>query len=96
MHNAVNGLAGTLKQMEEKIGTDRAEVAELINRLNRYITNAYEERVVSMSGEKYRTCLDDAFAISIALFRHIDTGTDGLDDKMAQELAKLRVKYLGM
>ena len=39
--------------------------------------------------------LDAAFNIAIQLFRMIDAGGDGLDDKMAEELEKIRVKYLG-
>ena len=95
MNNELKELAVTLKEMQGLIDKDCTTVSEIITRLSRFIRSVYGDRKTHMTGEQLRLCLEDAFSISILLFSMIDTDVEGVDDRIASELSKLKIKYLG-
>ena len=95
MNDELKNLALTLKEMQASIDKDCTSVSEILNRLSRFLRSAYTDRKQHLTGEVLRSCLDDAFSISILLFSMIDRDIEGADDRLSSELEKLKTRYLG-
>ncbi len=95
MFQSLRDLEATLGELERAIGEKRVELDDIFIWLNKYVRAVFSSGAKSKKGDELTVPLDAAFNIAIQLFRMIDAGGDGLDDKMAEELEKIRVKYLG-
>lgn len=96
MNDELKNLALTILGMQTSIDKDCTLVSEILNRLSRFLRNAYTDRKNHLAGEVLRDCLDDAFSISILLFSMIDRDIEGVDDRLASEFEKLKKRYLGV
>lgn len=88
-------LENTLAEMSDKIGERQYEIANIFIWLEKYIRIVYEERKNNLKGDDLKTALDSSINIAIELFDSIDAGSEGFDDKLAEEFKKIRDKYLG-
>ncbi len=95
MFQSLRDLEATLGEFERAIGQNRVELDDIFIWLNKYVRAVFSSGAKSKKGDELTVPLDAAFNIAIQLFKLIDTGEDGLDDRMADELEKIRVKYLG-
>jgi hypothetical protein len=95
MMQSLKELSETLAMYEEKLGDNRLVIDDILVRLNRIIRIIVEDPQIHRNGDSLSEALDAVFHISIELFRAIDSGERGLDDKMVIELSKIRTKYLG-
>ena len=62
---------------------------------DRYIRSVFSSNGESKKGDDLKVPMDAAFNIAIRLFSIIDSGSDGADDKLADDLRKIKIKYLG-
>ena len=95
MFQSLRDLETTLGEFERAIGEKRVELDDIFIWLNKYVRAVFSSGARSKKGDELTVPLDAAFNIAIQLFKMIDAGDDGLDDKLADELEKIRVKYLG-
>ena len=95
MLQSLRDLEATLGEFERAIGQKRVELDDIFIWLEKYVRAVFSSGARSKKADELTVPLDAAFNIAIQLFRMIDAGGDGLDDKMAEELEKIRVKYLG-
>ncbi len=95
MFQSLRDLEATLGEFERAIGQNRVELDDIFIWLNKYVRAVFSSGAKSKKGDELTVPLDAAFNVAIQLFRLVDAGGDGLDDKMAEELEKIRVKYLG-
>lgn len=95
MFQSLRELETTLGEFERAIGEKRIEIDDLFIWLNKYVRAVFSSGSRVKKGDELTVPLDAAFNIAIRLFKMIDTGDEGLDDKLGEELEKIRVKYLG-
>jgi len=96
MLKSLETLDATITEMKDKIGGRFVEIDDIFLWLDRFIRNAFASDEKEKKGDDLMVPLDAAFNISIQLFGLIDKGNTGLDDKMVEELTKIKTKYLGM
>lgn len=95
MTKNLRALENTIVELETQIGDQIIEIDDLFIWLEKYIRSVFISKSVKKKGEELTVPLDAAFNISIRLFQMIDSGEDGVDDKLAEELVKIKTKYLG-
>ncbi len=95
MTKSLEQLEKTIAELELRIGDRMLEVDDIFIWLEKYIRSVFSSKSASKKGEDLTLPLDAAFNISIQLFRMIDIAGDGVDDKLAEELLKIKTKYLG-
>lgn len=88
-------LEQTLQSLEDRLGDRRTELDDVFLWLDKYLKSVFSSDERDKKGDALTVPLDAAFSIAITLFRIIDRGGSGLDDRMAEELTKIREKYLG-
>ncbi|HSV97112.1 MAG TPA: hypothetical protein VLM75_09275 [Spirochaetota bacterium] len=94
MFQSLRDLEATLGEFERAIGQKRVEPDDIFIRLNKYVRAVFSSGVKSNKGDALTVPLDAAFNIAIRLFRMIDAGGEGLDDRMAEEFENIRAKNL--
>jgi hypothetical protein len=95
MFQSLRDLEATLGEFERAIGERRVELDDIFLWLNKYVRSVFSSGARIKKGDELAVPLDAAFNIAIQLFKMIDTGAEGVDDTLAEELEKIRVKYLG-
>ncbi len=71
------------------------EIDGILNNLSAFLKICVPNQVRERKGEDLARALECAFNVSIGLFRMVDSGETGLDDQLAQDLDKLKLRYLG-
>jgi hypothetical protein len=71
------------------------EMNAILISLERYVRITAGSRVSERKGAEFPIALESCFDVATRMFSMIDEGVTGFDDKMADELAKLKFKYLG-
>jgi hypothetical protein len=74
---------------------DRLRLDGVFQNLRAYAAVAFGSRAAERKGDDLACCLDAVFSLSISLLEGIDSGISGLDDQLAQDFSKLKLKYLG-
>jgi len=95
MLTAISKLEKTLIEFNDKINDKSLEIGDIIIWMDKYIRTVFENYPKEKKGDELKVALDTAFNISISLFKLIDSGETGIDDKLSEELGKIKVKYLG-
>lgn len=95
MLQSLKTLAQTLQEMEEAIGNGKLDLDEIFISLEKFIRTVYGNPAVNRKGDDFMVTLEAAFNISIKLFNLIDTGSEGIDDRMVEELKKIKARYMG-
>lgn len=92
-------LAGFLETFDRNQAAMKPETLIAFNAmlisLRKYVEIVSGDAVRQRKGDELKILLDAAFSVSIALFAGIDSGLDGFDDKIADELRELKTRYLG-
>jgi hypothetical protein len=95
MLGSLKTLAQTIASMDDKIDDRRTELDDVFLWLDKYVKAVFLSTAVDKKGDDLTVPLDAAFNIAITLMKIIDRGASGLDDKMAEELTKIKERYLG-
>jgi hypothetical protein len=95
MFQSLKTLEKTLYDLEKPIGLSAADIDEVLIWLEKYIRTVFSSGSLNKKGEELTVPLDAAFNIAIKLFSIIDKGSEGVDDKLSEELTKIKIRYLG-
>jgi len=95
MFQSLKALAQTLKEYESKIGDKSVDFDDIFTWLDKYVRTVFQNSAATKRGDDLIVPLDAAFSIAIRLFELIDTGTEGIDERMADELKKIKARYMG-
>lgn len=95
MYQSLKSLESTLREFEDKIGDKRTAVDDVFIWLEKYVRSVFGNAGATKRGDDLIPPLDAVFSIAITLFELIDSGGDGVDDRMAEELKKIKAKYMG-
>jgi len=95
MFQSLNVLEKTLQEFEEKIGDSRVSIDDVFIWLEKYVRSVFGSSAGTKRGDDLVLPLEAAFNIAITLFELVDTGTEGVDDRMAEELKKIKARYMG-
>ncbi|MCU0848013.1 MAG: hypothetical protein MUD12_09025 [Spirochaetes bacterium] len=88
-------LEDTLVEFEDRMGDRVTAVDDVLIWLEKYVRSVFSSRTAAKKGDELAVPLDAAFNIAIQLFGMIDIGADGVDDRLAEELTKIKARYLG-
>jgi len=95
MFGSLKTLEKTLEEFEEKIGDRRVSIDDVLIWLEKYVRSVFGSGSVTKRGDDLVLPLEAAFSIAITLFELIDTGAEGVDDRMSEELKKIKARYMG-
>lgn len=96
MKQELEELIEKLKENNEKIDRERkVNLGNIFSWMAKYIEHVYGNENHDKSAAEMWVPLEAALNISIQLLRDIDKGHKGLDDQLADELQKLKERYLG-
>ncbi len=95
MLQSLKTLAQTLQEFEGAIGDKRVDLDDIFIWLEKYVRTVFSSSAVTKRGDDLVVPLDTAFNIAIRLFQLIDSGSEGIDDRMADELQKIKTRYMG-
>jgi hypothetical protein len=96
MLTSLQNLDTAITELKDIIGSNFVEIDDVLIRLEKFIRTVFAGDSKDKKGDELMVPLDAVFSIAIDLFRMIDTGNTGLDDKMVEELTKIKTKYLGV
>jgi len=71
------------------------EVDGLLDNLCAFLDIILPQQTRERKGEDYVRALECAFNVAIGMFRAVDSGDEGLDDRVAKDLDGLKLRYLG-
>jgi len=95
MLQSLKTLAQTLKELEGAIGANSLDLGEIMISLEKFVRTVYGNPTVNRKGDDFMVSLEAAFNIAIKLFSLVDTGSEGIDDRMVEELKKIKARYMG-
>ncbi len=95
MFAQLKNLENTLRELEPVIGKRQVEIDNVFIWLDKYLRIVFGNQTIHLKGDEQRVALDAVLNISIQLFESIDTGDEGLDEKLAEQFRKIKEQYLG-
>lgn len=96
MKQELEELIGKLKTYGPQMDRERKEnFAHIFSWMAKYIEHVYSSANHDKSAAEMWVPLEASLNISIQLLKDIDRGHKGLDDQLADELQKIKERYLG-
>lgn len=95
MFQSLKALEKTLQEFQQNIGDKSVNMDDIFIWLEKYVRAVFDAATVTRRGDELIVPLEASFNIAITLFEMIDSGGEGVDDRMADELKKIKAKYMG-
>ncbi|HNV48348.1 MAG TPA: hypothetical protein PKJ16_14990 [Spirochaetota bacterium] len=95
MFSSYQLLGKTLDAVEARVSDRFEDLNSVFVLLDKYCTSVFASDAKEKKGEDLSVPLEAALNISITLLKMIDSGSTGPDDRIAEELTKIRDKYFG-